>query len=121
MRIGWVIASRIPAIALASVARAAKPTTRPSTAEEARMPVATWRTGPNCQTANASPTTMISAKIRRRTSRSRVLATGDSSPPTTRCERPFPAGQHAVHHLGHHERRHHDRDSDDPVLVAREV
>ena len=54
------------------------------------MPVATWRTGPNCQTANASPMTMISAKIRRRTSRSRVLATGDSSPPTTRCERPFP-------------------------------
>ena len=41
IRIGWVIASRIPAIAFASVWRAAKPTTRPSTADDARMPVAT--------------------------------------------------------------------------------
>ena len=37
MRIGWVIASRIPATPFASVWRAAKPTTRPSTADEARI------------------------------------------------------------------------------------
>src|SRR5918998_11592 len=36
IRIGWVIASSTPATALASVARAAKPTTRPSTADELR-------------------------------------------------------------------------------------
>ena len=40
MRIGWVIASRMPAMPLASVWRAAKPMTRPSTAEEASRPVA---------------------------------------------------------------------------------
>ena len=59
MRIGWVIASRIPAIALASVWRAAKPTTRPSTADEARMPVASRLTDANCASASAMPNTMM--------------------------------------------------------------
>ena len=40
IRIGCVIAIRIPATMLARVWRAAKPITRPSTALEARIPVA---------------------------------------------------------------------------------
>ncbi len=83
MRIGWVMASRMPAIPLASVCRAAKPTTRPSTAEEARMPVATFSTAGNFDSASPMPTTMMVAKINRRTSRRRVFATGERSPPTT--------------------------------------
>ena len=83
MRIGWVIASRMPAIPLASVWRAAKPTTRPSTAEEARMPVASLLIDGICAAASAIPIRMIVAKISRRTSRSRVAATGDSSPTPT--------------------------------------
>src|SRR5215210_2817304 len=80
MRIGWVMASRIPAIALASVWRAAKPTTRPSTADEARIPVATRFTDGNCASASATPSRMITAKISRRTSLRRVAAIGESSP-----------------------------------------
>src|SRR4051794_38296204 len=83
MRIGWVIASRIPAIPFASVWRAAKPTTRPSTAEEASSPVARRLTDGNCASASATPSRMIVAKISRRTSRRRVTATGESSPAPT--------------------------------------
>ena len=83
MRIGWVIASRMPAIPLASVWRAAKPTTRPSTADEARMPVASSADGGDLRGASATPIRTITAKISRRTSRRRVVATGDSSPPAT--------------------------------------
>ena len=59
MRIGWVIASMIPATAFASVARAAKPTTRPSNADEASTPVASRLTAANWLTASAMPITMI--------------------------------------------------------------
>ena len=55
MRIGWVIASRMPAIALASVCLAAKPTTMPSTADEARIPVATRLTDGNWISASQGP------------------------------------------------------------------
>ena len=100
-----MIASRTPAIPLASVARAAKPTTRPSTADEARIPVATRRTESNCQAASASPMITIRAKISRRTSRRRVVATGDSSPPLTRSrDLSAAAGERAVDDLGDHER-----------------
>src|SRR5215210_6883599 len=79
MRIGWVVASRIPATALARVCRAAKPTTRPSTAEEASRPVARRLTEGNCASASAMPSRMMMAKISLRTRRSRVAATADSS------------------------------------------
>ena len=59
MRIGWLIASRIPATAFASVWRAAKPTTRPSTADEASTPVATRLIAANWLSASASPITTI--------------------------------------------------------------
>src|SRR5215210_977523 len=85
MRIGWVIASRIPAIALASVWRAAKPTTRPSTAEDASRPVASRFTDGNCASASASPSTRMIAKTSLRTRRRRVTATGESC--STRCTR----------------------------------
>ena len=61
IRIGCVIASRMPATAFASVWRAAKPTTRPSTAEEASTPVATRLTAANWLSASATPITMIAA------------------------------------------------------------
>ena len=61
MRIGCVIASRIPAMPLASVWRAAKPRTRPSTAEEARMPLATPDASGICDAATATPITRMSA------------------------------------------------------------
>ena len=108
MRIGWVIASMIPAIALASVARAAKPTTRPSTAVEARIPVASRRAASNWASASAIPITMMPAKISRRTSRRRVVATADSSPPATAAlSLRAAAHQRAVHELRRHEREHH--------------
>ena len=75
---------------LASVARAAKPTTRPSTAEDASTPVATRRTESNCHAASARPMITISAKMRRRTSLRRVVATGESSPPRTRSPTLWP-------------------------------
>jgi hypothetical protein len=74
----------MPAIELASVWRAAKPTTRPSSAEEARIPVATRWTDGNWLSANAPPITRIVTKTSRRTSRSRVSAIGDKSPPAIR-------------------------------------
>ena len=79
MRIGWLMAMSTPATALASVCRAAKPTTRPSTADEASTPVARRLTAANWLSASASPMTMIAANTSRRTSRRRVLATGESS------------------------------------------
>lgn len=90
MRIGCVIARRIPAIAFASVCRAAKPTTSPSTADDASTPVATRLIAANWASASASPMTMIPAKISRRTSRSRVVATGESSPAPTASPRVRP-------------------------------
>ena len=80
IRIGCEIASRIPAIPLASVWRAAKPTTMPSTADEARTPVAVRLTASNWLSASITPISTIDTVIRRRTSRSRVVATGDSGP-----------------------------------------
>src|SRR4051812_43268313 len=68
----------MPAIAFASVCRAAKPTTRPSTADDARIPVATRLTDGNWASARPIPSTTIVAKIRRRTRRKRVSATGES-------------------------------------------
>jgi hypothetical protein len=73
----------MPAIPLARVWRAAKPTTRPSTADDARMPVAISLTPGIAAAASPKPIRMISAKISRRTRRSRVTATGDSSLPLT--------------------------------------
>src|SRR4051794_2781966 len=80
IRIGWVMARRIPAIPLASVCRAAKPTTRPSTADEASTPAAARFTAANCMSAKAIPITRMPAKTRRRGRRSRVSATAESSP-----------------------------------------
>src|SRR3954469_18892383 len=79
MRMGCVIASRIPAIALAKVWRAAKPTTRPSTADDASTPVAARLTLSNCIRPSARPITKMPTKTRRRSSRTRVSAATDSS------------------------------------------
>ena len=83
MRIGCVIASRIPAIAFASVWRAAKPTTRPSTAEEARMPLATLDSSSKFDAASATPIRMMPAETSRRITRRRVFVAADSSPRVT--------------------------------------
>src|SRR5918993_265369 len=72
MRTGCVIASRIPAMALASVCRAAKPMTRPSTAEEASRPVATLDTSGIWAAAMPAPMTKMSAKTSRLIKRMRV-------------------------------------------------
>src|SRR3954468_1318328 len=80
IRIGWVIASRMPATPFASVWRAAKPTTRPSTGLDASTPVATRFTAANWLSASIRPITLMPAEISRRTSRSRVLATGEIGP-----------------------------------------
>ena len=61
IRIGCVIASRTPAMPFASVWRAAKPTTRPSTAEEARIPLATLDSSGKFDAATATPIRTISA------------------------------------------------------------
>ncbi len=61
IRIGCVIASSSPATTFASVWRAAKPTTRPSTALDASTPVATRFTAANWLRASATPSTMIAA------------------------------------------------------------
>ncbi len=54
----------------------------------------------NWASASAMPITMIPAKMSRRTSRSRVVATGDSSPPATATLRRSPRrGKGAVHQL----------------------
>ena len=47
------------------------------------MPVAMLLTLGICVSATANPMTMIAAKTRRRIIRTRVMATGDSSPPAT--------------------------------------
>ena len=55
MRSGWVTASRMPAIALASVWRAAKPMTAAAIALEARIVLATRSSSANCDSASATP------------------------------------------------------------------
>src|SRR3954452_4462952 len=81
MRIGWVMASRIPAMQLASVCRAAKPTINPSTADDASTPAAARLTAVNCISPSETPITRIPTNTSRRSSRRRVSATADSSPP----------------------------------------
>jgi hypothetical protein len=71
--IGCVTASRRPAAMLPSGCRAAKPRTRPITALEARMPVASRLISANWLRARARPMIRIETKTRRRTTRSRVL------------------------------------------------
>src|SRR5215207_512411 len=92
MRSGWVMASTIPAIALASTWRAAKPTTAAAMALEASTVEARRSRLVNCARASASPTTMIDASTTRRRKRSRVSTTGlRSGPPSAsanRCARP---------------------------------
>src|SRR3954454_16839536 len=78
------MASRIPAIRFASVWRAAKPTTRPRTAEEASTPAAVRLTAGNCISASATPITMIPTKTTRRSRRRRVSVTAETSPRETK-------------------------------------
>ncbi len=80
MRIGCVIASRIPAMAFASVWRAAKPTTRPSTADEARMPFATLESSSKFDAAIATPMSRMHRRDQPPAPRRRVWVAGDSSP-----------------------------------------
>ena len=88
IRIGWVMASRMPAMALASVWRAAKPTTRPSTADEARMALATLESSSKFEAATAAPISRIAALTSRRTRRRRV------------CDRRELAARHELAHPG---------------------
>jgi hypothetical protein len=85
MRRGWVIARMSPAIALAIVCRAAKPTMAAAMALEASTVSASRPSAVNCESAVATPTSTITASITRRRKRSRVSATGESSPPATRA------------------------------------
>src|SRR4051812_27707756 len=53
------------------------------TADDARMPAAVRLTAANCISASVKPMTMIATKTSRRSSRRRVSATAESSPPRT--------------------------------------
>ena len=97
MRIGWVIASRMPAIPLASVWRAAKPTTRPSTAEEARMPLATLDSSSNFDAATRAPIRMIAGDHQPADERAAASRTGDSSPRATIAPTAPPRRDQIVH------------------------
>src|SRR5918999_2943122 len=57
----------------------------PSTAEDARIPVATRLTAGNWLNASATPSSTIATEISRLTSRSRVLVTGESGSSATRA------------------------------------
>jgi hypothetical protein len=70
--IGWTIASRIPAIALASVWRAAKPTTAAVIALEARIVRPTRSSESNSDRAIAMTMVAMTASIARRAKRRRV-------------------------------------------------
>ena len=67
----------------ASVWRAAKPMTRPSTAEDARRPVAILLASGIFRAAMNTPISTIPRKTSRRMRRRRVWADGDSSPRVT--------------------------------------
>ena len=84
IRIGWVIASRMPETRFAITWRPAKPMMIPSTAVEARMPVAKRLIEVNWLRASATPIRMIARKSRRRIRRSRVRASRESSPVSSR-------------------------------------
>ena len=60
-RSGWVMASISPATTLASVWRAAKPTTAAAIALEVSSARLTERTASNCESAMAMPTTITIA------------------------------------------------------------
>ena len=68
---------------LASVWRAAKPITSPSTADEARMPVATPCASGNLAAATPTPIRTITTNTSLRISRRRVWFAGESSPRVT--------------------------------------
>src|SRR4051794_10872666 len=85
MRSGWVTASRMPATALASVWRDAKPTTAATIALEARNGATSLSSASNCAAAIATPMTTIVTSITRRSTRSRVSASGVSAPPASRA------------------------------------
>src|SRR5512132_2858322 len=84
IRIGWVMASRTPETRLAITWRPAKPMMIPSTAVEARTPVAKRLMDVNWLSASATPIRMIVRKSSRRISLSRVRASRDSSPVSIR-------------------------------------
>src|SRR3954462_13011368 len=84
IRIGCGNATTTPATRLAITWRAAKPMMIPSTAVDARTPVAKRLIEANWLSARATPIRMISRKRRRRTRRSRVRAARESSPVSMR-------------------------------------
>ena len=92
MRSGWVTARTMPAMALASTWREAKPTTAAAIALEARTVAARRSRLVNCARAKAPPTTMIAASTTRRRKRRRVSSIGlISAPPNASgslCARP---------------------------------
>src|SRR3954452_1538502 len=85
MRSGWVTASRMPATALASVWRDAKPTTAATIALDARNGATNVSSASNCAAPIAIPMTMIDTSITRRSTRRRVSASGVSAPPASRA------------------------------------
>ena len=84
IRIGWVIAISTPETRLAITWRPAKPMMMPSTAVEARTPVANRLIEVNWLSASATPIRMIARKSSLRISRSRVRASRESSPVSSR-------------------------------------
>ena len=106
MRSGWVTARTMPAMALASTWREAKPTTAAAIALEASTVAASRSRLVNCARARATPMTMIAASTTRRRKRRRVSSIGLSSAPPSAsgslCARPRMS---AVHDRDEHERR----------------
>ncbi len=92
MRSGWVTARTMPAMALASTWREAKPTTAAAIALEASTVAASRSRLVNCARARAAPMTMIAASTTRRRKRRRVSSIGLSSAPPSAsgslCTRP---------------------------------
>src|SRR3954447_26725605 len=84
IRIGCVNATTTPATRLAITWRAAKPMMIPSTAVEARTPVANRLIEANWLSARATPIRMIARKSRRRIRRRRVRASRERSPVASR-------------------------------------
>ncbi len=68
-RMGWLIAIITPATKFARVERAAKPTTNPSTADDARTVCAADRVASNDHSTTIAPRKTIRASAVRRSSR----------------------------------------------------
>ena len=105
MRSGWVTVSITPAIALASVWRAAKPMTAAAIAPEASTAGGEAVEAVNCESASASPTTMIAASTTpAQEAQARVEHRAELVAAQSVGQPAHPPAHHAVHDRDENER-----------------